>query len=153
MTWLDVVCILALALIAAGGYVQGLIRGLVRLLALLGGGGLAAVAVLKIDAAPSAPGTAAVAVAITTALLAIAGLVAWILARSLPASAHAAPANRLLGVVPALALGFVLLAVLVGLAERVALTTETQAFIRAGALSGRLVQLVDTIEQLVAGIR
>ncbi|HSH80408.1 MAG TPA: hypothetical protein VLA19_17915 [Herpetosiphonaceae bacterium] len=153
MTWLDVVCILALALIAAGGYVQGLIRGLVRLLALLGGGGLAAVAVLNLDTASSAPGTAAVAVAITTALLAIAGLAAWMLSRSLPSSAHAAPVNRLLGVVPALALGFVLLAVLVGLAERVALTTETQAFIRAGALSGRLVQLVDTIEQLVAGIR
>lgn len=153
MTWLDVVCILALALIAAGGYVQGLIRGLVRLLALLGGGGLAAVAVLKIDATASAPGTAAVAVAITTALLAVAGLVAWMLARSFPASAHESPVNRLLGVVPALALGFVLLAVLVGLAERVALTTETQAFIRAGALSGRLVRVVDTIEQLVAGIR
>ncbi len=153
MTWLDLVCGLFLALVAVGGYAQGLIRGVARLGVLLGGGALGALVVLQLGSFDTAAATAGWAAAIALLALGGTGLVGWSMARIVPRFMHAMLANRLLGVLPALLAGLVILALVLALAERLAVTSETQAFIRSGVVTGPLVSTVDLVEQLVAGVR
>ena len=153
MTWLDLLCCLLLALVAVGGYTQGLLRGLLRLLALLAGGILGTLLMLRLGALGTPRATAAWAIAAALLGVAITGLLAWGAARVVPHFMHETLTNRLLGIVPALLIGLVILALLLGLVERVALTAETQEFIRDGLLTGPLVRVVDLVEQVVAGVR
>ena len=152
MTWLDLVCVLLLGFVAVGGYVQGLIRGLVRLLFLLVFGGLALLSVRN-NTSDTAGGAAALALVVAAAGIVLAGLTSWFVARSVPAFIHKSLLNRVLGFVPALVLALVVFTVVLGFVERTALTSETQALIRAGVLTGPLVQVTDVVEQMVAGIR
>jgi hypothetical protein len=85
--------------------------------------------------------------------VAVCGLVAWSAAKAIPSFVHRTLANRLLGVIPALLLGLLMLALGLGLAVRVVVAPETQAYIRAGLLTGPLVEAVDVAEQIVAGVR
>ena len=153
MTWLDVVCMLLLLLVAAGGFTQGFIRGVLRLGTLAAGGALGALFTLRLGSLPTATGAAGWSAAATLLGIVVLGLVAWSASLALPRSVHEALANRIFGVAPAILTGLVILAVVLGLVERLAAAPETQALIREGALTGRLVSAVDIAEQLVAGVR
>ena len=153
MTWLDLVCGLGLALLAVGGYSQGLIRGVLRLAALGAGGLLGAALILRLGTMGTARVTAGWAVAAALLAIGVSSMLAWSAARAVPRSAHRSLVNRVLGVIPALAAGLVILALGLSLGERVARAVETQQLIRAGALTGPLVALVDLLEQRAAGLR
>ena len=153
MTWLDLLCGLLLALMAVGGYAQGFIRGVLRLVALAAGGLLGIVFMLSLDAPATARATAGWAIAAALLGLALAALLAWSVARVVPRFVHEMQANRLLGALPALLIGLLIVALLLSVAERVAVTPETQAFIRDGTITGPLVGAVDLVEQVVAGVR
>ena len=153
MTWLDLLCGLLLALIAAGGFTQGCIRGVLRFGTLLAGGALGALFALRLRPLETATAVAGWAAAATLLGITVAGLLAWSASRAIPPSIHAATANRILGILPAAGAGLVILALLLGLAERLAIEPATQAFIRGGALTGRLVRAIDVAEQVVAGAR
>jgi uncharacterized membrane protein required for colicin V production len=153
MTWLDLLCGLLLLLLGAGGYAQGFLRGLLRLVALLGGGAFGAALMLRMGTLGTAQATALwAAVAGIAGLLGI-GLIFWTVLHAIPRFVHTSLPNRWLGVVPALVIGLVILALLLSFVERVALYPETQAFIRSGLLTGPLVEVVDLMEQIVAGVR
>lgn len=153
MTWLDLVCVVLLVLAGIGGYEQGFIRGIARLLALLLGGALGALTIARLDLLNTASGAIGWAIAIAVIALAAMGMLIWSMGRAVPSFIHQAPANRVLGVLPALFLGLVILTLLLGLAERLALSPATQSFIRSGGLTGPLVGAVDLIEQSIAGVR
>ena len=153
MTLLDVVCGVFLVLVGIGGYAQGLIRGVLRLLALLGGAALGTLFALRVGSSGTARGAAGWAGAAALLGIVVCGLVAWSAAKAIPPFVHRTLANRLLGVLPALLLGLLILAVGLGLAERVVAAPETQAYIRSGLLTGPLVEAVDVAEQIAAGVR
>ena len=153
MTLLDVVCWLFLALVGIGGYAQGLIRGVLRLLALLGGAVMGTLFALRVGSTGTAPGAAGWAGVMALLGIAVCGLVAWSAAKAIPPFVHRTLINRLLGVLPALLLGLLILALGLGLAERVVVASETQAYIRSGWLTGPLIGAVDVAEQIVAGVR
>lgn len=153
MSWLDFACICGLILIAVGGYSQGLIRGVLRLAALAAGGLLGALLMLRLGTLGTPRSTAIWATAAALLGVAVSALVAWSATNSIPRAIHAALLNRLLGILPALAAGGIILALGLSLAERIALTAPTQDMIRTGRVTGPLIQIVDGIEQRVAGLR
>ena len=152
MTWLDVVCGLGLAVIAAGGYAQGLIRGALRLAALVAGGLLGAGLMLRLGTMGTPRATAGWAAAAELLGIAIAGMIAWSASAAVPHTVHQSLPNRVLGVVPALVAGSLVLALGLSLGERVTPSVAVQQLIRAGALTGPLVDLVDTLEQRAVGL-
>jgi uncharacterized membrane protein required for colicin V production len=147
MTWLDLVCAMFVALVAVGGYAQGLIRGLLRLAALLVGGTIGILLMLRLGALATARMTAIWALVATGLGVAASGAMAWAATGAVPRRTHESTLNRLFGILPALAIGFVVLALVLGLAERVAIRPSDQAFIRSGLVTGPLVELVDRLEQ------
>ncbi len=153
MTWLDLLCGLLLLLLMAGGYAQGFIRGVLRLVALFGGGLLGTLLMLRLGTLGTAPTTAVWAAVVALIGVTVSSLIFWSLTRIVPPFVHARFLNRLLGTLPALLIGLVILALILSLADRVALREETQLLIREGLLTGPLVQTVDALEQTVAGVR
>lgn len=148
MTWVDVVVLLVLVLVAVGGYAQGFVRGLVRLLA------LGVIAVLGWFVAAWAEQGDVVAtlqrvgagLAVMTLLVSI---VAWSLLYTVGKQVHANRWNRAFGVVPALAQGLVVVGLLLTLAERLAPEQSTQELIRNGAITQLLIAPFDLLEQFI----
>lgn len=153
MTWLDVVCTLSLVLVAVGGYTQGLIRGTLRLIALAAGGLLGAGLMLRLGTLGTPRTTAIWASAAALLGVAVSSLLAWSATGAVPRTVHESLPNRILGIVPALFAGAVILALVLSLTERLAMTTQTQQLIRTGILTGPLVSIVDLVEQRAAGLR
>lgn len=151
MTWLDAAVLAFLLLVAAGGYRQGLVRGLVRVLALVLITGFGLLLVLGI-ALPTLRDTVE-RVFVFVALLTLAmGGVAWWLLHTLPPRLHRRRWNKVLGIVPALLQGIIVAGLLLAVAERVVPAASMQALIRNGTLTGRLLAPFDLIERwLIAG--
>lgn len=149
MTALDAGVLLALALLAAGGYRQGLLRGLLRLAGLLV---VAAVAALL--AAGLTPGASAQSVLLRAGLLfggvlLIGATAVWLLDRSIPVALENAPLNKWLGILPALLLGLLIGGLVVGVAQRIAVGDELERYLARGLLTGRLARPVQWIEHIV----
>jgi len=149
MTALDLGVILALALLAAGGYRQGLLRGSVRLATLAAVA--AAGALLSFGLAP---GDSLGSVLLRAGLLfggvvVIVATAAWLLDRAVPAAFHRSALNRWLGVVPALGVGLFAVGLLLGLVQRIALGDELQQYLAGGIVSGPLARPVQWLERAV----
>lgn len=153
MTWLDLISTLGLVLVAAGGYTQGLIRGALRLVALIAGGLLGAGLMLRLGTLGTSRTTALWASAAALLGIAISSLLAWSATNAVPRAVHESLPNRILGILPALVAGAIILALGLSLAERLAMTVQTQRLIRNGIVTGPLTGIVDLVEQRAAGLR
>lgn len=153
MTWLDLVCLLTLGIVAVGGYTQGFVRGMLRIFSLVGGGALGLLFMLRIE--PSDDLQQMVLWTIGAGLLGIVitSLFSWSVSRAIPPFVHHSITNRVLGVVPALIIELVVLIVVLGLADRLAITPDHSTFLRSGILTGPLIVIVDWIEQYFITIR
>ncbi len=152
MTWLDLICGLFLLLASIGGYTQGFIRGSLRLLVLLSAGVLGVLFALRPDSLATARATLLWTGAFALLGFAVAAILAWNANRAIPDFVHRSPANRLLGILPALLIAVVVLVLGLGVGERLVVSPTDQAFIRSGVLTGPLVDTGDLIEQIVAGV-
>jgi hypothetical protein len=85
--------------------------------------------------------------------LAFTAAIAWAASRGVPRFVHQTLTNRLLGILPALLIGLVMVALGLALIDRIALEPATQELIRRGVLTGPLVAVVDVLEQIIAGVR
>jgi uncharacterized membrane-anchored protein len=153
MTIVDLIAVLLLCIIGLGGYSQGFVRGILRLLALVAGGLLGLGLVLNFngpDTAGAAGSRAAVAAFVA---LGAASAAAWVTARAIPSFVHRHLANRVLGILPAFVIGLVLLTLGLGLADRLAVSPATQELLRRGAITAPLVSVTDLLEQMLAGVR
>ena len=153
MTVLDGAVIGLGVLFAAGCYRQGLIRGLMRVAA------LSAIGLLTV--------TFSYGVAIDGTLQAVLlragvffggsvlmiGALAWLLNRLIPPPFHSSLPNRVLGMVPPVVLGLLVVALALGLWHRLAFDQATQEYLARGSLTGRLIQPVIWLERAVAGVR
>lgn len=153
MTALDAAVLALLVLISAGGYHQGLIRGLTRLFGLV----LIAITTLILSTGISNRGGLQSMVLRTLALCAavmlVVGAFTWLLNRIIPRSWHKAAANKLLGVLPALLQGLIVAALVLGLVHRLALEQEMQQYLASGAITGPLILPASWLEQSLAGVR
>lgn len=147
MSALDAGVVLLLVLIAAGGYRQGLLRGLVRLAALLAIAALAALLALGLAPGDSIRGVLLRAGLLFGGVVLIIATVAWLLERSVPASFQRTLLNKCLGVVPALAVGLVVCAMLLGLAQRIAFGDELQRYLAGGIVTGPLARPLQWLER------
>lgn len=153
MTLLDGAVIGLVVLFAAGGYRQGLIRGLMRVAA------LSAIALLMITFGYGLTINGTLQVVLLRAgvffvgSVLVVGTVAWLLNRLIPPSFHTSLLNRVLGMVPPLILGMLVLALALGLWHRLAFDQATQDYLARGSLTGRLIQPVIWLERAVAGVR
>lgn len=152
MTALDVAVLAALLLIGLGGYHQGLLRGLTRLTALLSAALLALLLGLRTPLRGALASDVARLAVLFVGLLIATGTLAWLVNRAIPSALHAARLNRVLGIVPALALGCVVLALLLGLAQRLAPSDALAASIAGGRVTGRLAQAFLWLERALAGL-
>lgn len=152
MTPLDAAIIAALLLVAAGGYQQGLIRGLTRAAA-LGAIALGAlVLAIGLDAAGGIQTMVLRTLALCAAIALLVGAITWTLNWVVPRAWHRSRLNRALGVVPAVVQGLLVAALLLGLYHRLALAPETQRYLERGVVTGPLVQPVAWLERaLVKG--
>lgn len=153
MTWLDAVCLLTFVVVALGGYAQGFVRGVLRLLTLVAGGALGVLFMLRLT--PSDDLRTMVIWTVGAAILGIvvAGLLCWSIARAIPPAIHNAPINRVLGVLPALVIELAVLVAALGFADRVAMTPEQSYFLRSGFITGPLIVITDWIEQFFVTVR
>lgn len=153
MTALDAAVIALLVLISAGGYHQGLIRGLTRLLGLA----LIALTTLIFSVGISNRGDLQAMIlrtlALCAAIILAVGALIWLLNRAIPRAWHNALINKLLGIVPALLQGVIVAALILGLVHRLALEQEMQQYLARGLVTGPLVLPVSWLEQSLAGVR
>lgn len=147
---LDAALVAMLVVIASGGYRQGCVRGLVRLVALALIGGLCVLLVLLLPQHNTLRGSLVQAGVIVACVVLVAALFAWFVNRKVARDVHQARWNHILGVVPALVQGVVLTALLVGLAHRLAITPEHQQYIAQGRISGPLTQPLVWLERVAA---
>ena len=153
MTWLDLVCLLGFGVVAVGGYTQGFVRGILRLVALAGGGALGTLFMMRVQF-----GDDLRQIILWTAGAALLGILVvslfiWSISRAIPAAIHNSIINRVLGIVPAFAVQIVVLTFALGLADRLALTTDLRLFLRGGLVTGPLIAVTDWLEQLFITIR
>jgi uncharacterized membrane protein required for colicin V production len=153
MTWLDIMCILGLTLVAAGGYNQGFSRGILRLATLVVGGLLGAGLMFHMGTLGTPRATAVWAVAAALLAMIASSLIAWSAIGAVPRRVHEWLPNRILGLLPALVVGVIILALSLSFAERVASAVDTQQLIRTGMVTGPLVSAVDLVEQHTIGVR
>ncbi len=151
MTALDLGIVVMVVLLALGGYRQGLVRGTVRMLAILAVGVLAALLLVQLTPHGTLQSWLAQAGFVLASIALAIVAIAWLLNRLVPLQVHAARWNRTLGVVPALVQGLVIIAVVLGLAYRLAITPEQQRYIAEGVLSGPLSQPLLWLERTVLG--
>lgn len=153
MTLLDAAVLAFLLLVSLGGYRQGLVRGVLRIAALLAIGLLAAILSAGIGRQGDLQTLLMRAVALFAGLIIATGTLAWMLGWSVPRVIHDSTLNRLLGVVPALLQGLLVVALLLGLVHRIAFSQELQTYIAGGAISGPLIQPLSWLERSLAGLR
>ncbi len=153
MTPLDAAVLALLVLIGAGGYHQGLIRGLTRLLGLL----LIAFVTLLLSVGISNRGELQAMIlrtlALCAAIMLLVGVLTSLLNRAIPRAWHATRINKLLGVVPALLQGLLVATLMLGLIHRLALEPEMQQYLARGVVTGPLILPVSWMEQSLAGVR
>jgi uncharacterized membrane protein required for colicin V production len=147
---LDAALVVVFALIASGGYRQGCVRGMVRLLALALIGGLSVLLLLLLPPHHTLRGSLVRAGVIVACAVLAAALLTSVINRNLARHVHGAHWNRILGVVPALLQGVVLVSLLVGLAHRLAITPEHQQYIAQGWISGPLREPLMWLERAAA---
>lgn len=153
MTLLDAGALAFILLVAAGGYKQGFIRGVTRLSALV----VIALLTSGFSIGLDFSGSVEVVVLQTLALfgggvLIVTGII-WLLNRAVPARMHTARLNKALGVVPAVVQSMIILALVLGFAQRVALEQTQQQYIARGLVTGPLIQPFAWFEQTLAGVR
>lgn len=153
MTALDVAVIILLLVIAAGGYQQGLIRGLMRTAALSAIGLIGATFSLGLAIDGSLQAVLLRVVALFGGIVCLVSATAWLINRLIPPTFHYSRLNRVLGVIPALVQGFLVLTLALGLFHRLAFEQETQQYIASGFITGRLIQPVSWLERSIAGVR
>jgi uncharacterized membrane protein required for colicin V production len=153
MTWLDVLCGIFLLLGGAGGYAQGFIRSSLRLLALLLGGILGMLFMLRLGSAGTTQGAVLRAAGAMVLGLAVTSLAAWSADKAVPHFVHRSLTNKILGILPGMLIGLLILTIGLGLADRLALSAATQEFLRRGVVAGPLVAAGDLVEQMVVGVR
>jgi uncharacterized membrane protein required for colicin V production len=150
MTMLDAALVAVLVAIASGGYRQGCVRGMVRLVVLALIGGLSVLLLLLLPLHDTLGGSLVQAGVIAVGMVLIAALLASVINRKVTRHVHQARWNRILGVVPALVQGVVLASLVVGLAYRLAITPELQHYIAQGWISGPLSEPVVWLERTAA---
>ncbi len=152
MTLLDAAVLLLLLLIGAGGYHQGLIRGLTRTAALLTIGMLT----LLLSTGAAIEGSIQTVVTRTLTIfggvLLLVGTLTWLVNRAIPNAFHQTLTNKILGIVPGLIQGLIVLALALGFVHRVALDQAMQEYIARGAITGPLIQPFDWLERTLAGV-
>lgn len=153
MTLLDVGVIIVLLLVAAGGYRQGFIRGLTRTAALSAMGLLTALFSLSLAIGSSIEVVLLQVVALFGGIVLLVSAVVWLINRMVPRTFQQARLNRILGVVPALVQGALVLALALGLFYRLAFEQTTQQYIAGGLITGPLIQPVLWLEREIAGVR
>ncbi len=153
MTLLDVMVMTILLLIAAGGYRQGFIRGLVRATALVVIGLLTAALLLNVPVEGGLDMVMLRAVAVLGGATILTGVLAWLINRTVPPTLHASRWNKTLGVIPALLQALIVAVLALGLAHRLALEPATQDYIARGVITGPLLMLFDWLELTLAGVQ
>ena len=149
LTALDAGVVLLLGLIAAGGYRQGLLRGLARLATLVAIAGTAGLLSSGLASGGSIEGVLLRAGLLFGGVVVIGLTASWLLDRAVPAGVHRAPLNKWLGVMPALAAGMLVLMLLLGLAQRIAFGDGLQHYLAGGVVTGPLGRPVQWLERVV----
>jgi uncharacterized membrane protein required for colicin V production len=153
MTLLDAAVLALLALIGAGGYHQGLIRGITRTAALLAIGMLTAL----LSAGVTLEGSIQIVIARTLTIfggvLLVVATLTWLINWAIPPGFHDTLINRLLGIVPGLLQGLIVLALALGFAHRVALDLAMQQYIARGLVTGPLILPFGWLERTLAGVQ
>lgn len=153
MTLLDAAVLALLALIGAGGYHQGLIRGITRTAALLAIGLLAAI----LTAGATIEGTIQNVIVRTLTLfggvLLVVGTLTWLINWAIPRSFHTTLINKILGIVPALLQGLIVVALALGFLHRVALDQAMQNYLAGGLVTGPLILPFGWLERTLAGVQ
>lgn len=151
MTWLDAAVVLALLLIGAGGYRQGLLRGLTRLSALIAIGLVAIILSGSMTLDGDVRDVITRALTLLAGVVLIVGLLTWFVNRTVPRSFHQMRINRVLGIVPALLQGVIVIALALGFAHRVAIDQAMQEYLARGVVTGPLILPFDWLERAIGG--
>jgi uncharacterized membrane protein required for colicin V production len=153
MTLLDAAVLALLALIAVGGYHQGLIRGITRMLALLMIGLLTAL----LSAGMTIEGSIHIVMMRTLLIfggvLLVVATLTWLINWAIPRSFHDTLINKLLGIVPGLLQGLIVLALALGFAHRVAVDLAMQQYLARGLVTGPLILPFGWLERTLAGVQ
>jgi uncharacterized membrane protein required for colicin V production len=147
MTWLDAGVVVFILLVGLGGYYQGLLRGLTRTIALLGTGLIALTLSLGAAIGGTLEGVVVRTLALVLAVVLVVGVITWSINRVIPRSFHHSPVNRVLGVVPAVLQGVIVVALVLGFVHRVAFDQATQRYIEQGRVTGPLIVPFSWIER------
>ena len=153
MTPLDAAVLALLVLIGAGGYQQGLVRGLTRLVALAAVVPATLVLAIGIDSRDGLRTMLIRTLALCGGVVLLAGIVTWVVNRLIPLRWHDSRLNKILGVLPALLQGVAVMALMLGLTHRLALEQEMQHYLARGAVTGHLIRPVSWLEQSLVGLR
>ena len=152
MTLLDAAVLGLLVLIGAGGYHQGLIRGVTRAAALLTIGMLTVLLSAGVVIDGSIQSVITRTLTIFGGVFLLVGTLTWIVNRAIPRAFHATLTNRVLGIVPGLLQGLIVLALALGFVHRVALDQAMQEYIARGVITGPLILPFDWLERTLAGV-
>ena len=147
MTPLDAAVVAFLVLVGAGGYRQGLIRGLTRLIALAAIALISLVLGIGIGAQGGLQAMLLRTAALCAAVVLLVSALTWLLNWAVPRGWHRSRVNRVLGTLPAIAQGVVVAALVLGLLHRLAIDPATERYLERGFLTGPLVQPVAWLEQ------
>lgn len=153
MTLLDAAVLALLALIGAGGYYQGLIRGITRTAALLAIGLLAALLTSSATIEGAIQTVILRTLTIVGGVLLVVGTLTWLINWAIPRSFHATLINKILGIVPALIQGLIVLALALGFFHRIALDQAMQDYLARGLITGPLIQPFGWLERTLAGVQ
>lgn len=153
MTLLDAAVLALLGLIGAGGYHQGLIRGITRTAALLTIGLLAAILTAGATIEGSIQSVIARTLALFGGVVLVVGTLTWLINWAIPRSFHATLINKLLGIVPGVLQGLIVLALALGLLHRIALDQAMQQYLARGLVTGPLIQPFGWLERTLAGVQ
>lgn len=153
MTRLDLGVIALLLLIAAGGYRQGLIRGLMRTAALSAIGLIAATFSLSLAIDGSIQVVVLRVAALFGSIVLLVSALVWLINRTIPRTFHQSRLNHALGVLPALVQGVLVLSLGLGLFYRLAFEQTTQQYIANGMITGPMIQPVIWLERAIAGVQ
>jgi uncharacterized membrane protein required for colicin V production len=149
MTALDIGIMIMLVLVTWAGYRQGCVRGTIRMLALLAVGMLSAVVLMQLPPGGTMRSSLVQAGLVLASIALAIFAIAWLLNHLVPRRVHDTHWNRTFGVVPALAQALVIIAIVLGLAHRLAITPDQQRYIAEGKISGPLSQPLLWLERAV----
>lgn len=153
MTLLDVAACVLLFLIAMGGYRQGLIRGLVRAAALSTIAMSALILSISLSITGSLRSVIMQSMLLILALTLMITMFALAVNRLVPRRYHTFVVNRVLGVIPALVQGLLIMTLAFGLIHRLAFDQNIQLYLERGIVTGPLIQPVSWLERTLAGVQ